>query len=41
MNDLKYAFRQLAEHPGFTAVAVLTLAGRPERSDSLNGGSVR
>jgi predicted permease len=26
MTDLKFAFRQLAKHPGFTAVAVLTLA---------------
>src|SRR5262245_300942 len=26
MNDLKVAFRQLLKHPGFTAVAVLTLA---------------
>ena len=26
MNDLKSAFRQLLKHPGFTAVAVLTLA---------------
>lgn len=25
MNDLKFAFRQLAKNPGFTAVAVLTL----------------
>src|SRR5437899_6588014 len=26
MNDLKFAVRQLAKNPGFTAVAVLTLA---------------
>src|SRR6266404_2660588 len=26
MNDLKLAFRQLLKHPGFTAVAVFTLA---------------
>jgi len=26
MNDLKFAFRQLLENPGFTAVTVLTLA---------------
>jgi putative ABC transport system permease protein len=26
MNDLKFAFRQLSKNPGFTAVAVLTLA---------------
>ena len=26
MNDLKIAFRQLLKNPGFTAVAVLTLA---------------
>jgi len=25
MTDLKFAFRQLAKKPGFTAVAVLTL----------------
>ncbi|HYU47451.1 MAG TPA: ABC transporter permease, partial [Terriglobales bacterium] len=26
MNDLKFSFRQLLKNPGFTAVAVLTLA---------------
>src|SRR3989442_4608651 len=26
MNDLKFAFRQLLKHPGYTTVAVLTLA---------------
>ena len=26
MNDVKFAFRQLLKNPGFTAVAVLTLA---------------
>jgi ABC-type antimicrobial peptide transport system permease subunit len=26
MNDLRFAFRQLLKHPGFTAVAVLSLA---------------
>ncbi len=26
MNDLKFAFRQLLKNPGFTALAVITLA---------------
>ncbi|MBI4326701.1 MAG: hypothetical protein HY674_15770 [Chloroflexi bacterium] len=32
MNDLKFAFRQLLKNPGFTAVAVLTLALNKEFS---------
>ncbi len=32
MNDFKFAFRQLLKNPGFTAVALLTLAlGLPVR----------
>jgi len=31
MNDLQFAFRQLLKHPGFTAVAVLTLARAGQR----------
>jgi len=26
MNDLRFAFRQLVKNPGFTSVAILTLA---------------
>ena len=28
MQDLKFAFRQLLKHPGFTAVVLVTLALR-------------
>ena len=35
MRDLKFAFRQLSKNPGFTAVAILTLAMM--RSSALTG----
>ena len=39
MNDLKFAFRQLLKNPGFTAVAVLTLAGLYKLSGQICGAS--
>src|SRR5262245_39137131 len=35
MNDLRFAFRQLLKNPGFTAVAVLTLALGIDRNGQL------
>jgi hypothetical protein len=32
MNDLKFAIRQLVKNPGFTAVAVLSLARASART---------
>jgi len=37
MNDLKFAFRQLLTNPGFTAVAVLTLALGIMANTALSG----
>ena len=35
LQDVRYALRTMAAHPGFAAVAILSLAGRsPGRSDA-------
>ncbi|MCL4178178.1 MAG: hypothetical protein KJ072_10620 [Verrucomicrobia bacterium] len=44
MNDLHFAFRQLRENPGFTAVAVVTLAlglGRTTGAGDVVGSAIR
>ena len=41
MNDLKFAFRQFLKNPGFTAVAVLTLALGAEAQPPETTGFLR